>query len=102
MKPSDYTITEVTPAVFASEPICRWIVGYRHVTEPVFSLNAEDKFDEITTSIPNNVRVVQKYIRRNSTQLFAAYVIAYGVNCRCHKPSADEVNFSLSAVKHER
>lgn len=35
MKPSDYKILEVTPTLFASDPICRWIVSYTHIIEPV-------------------------------------------------------------------
>lgn len=86
MKPSDYAITEVIPAQFASEPTCRWMVAYSHFIEPVSAYNSEEKFDEITKSLPDNVKVIQKYVRGNSTQLFAAYVVVYGVKCRCLKP----------------
>lgn len=86
MKHSDYAITEVIPAQFASDPTCRWIVAYSHFTEPVSSYNSEEKFNEITKSIPKNVRVIQKYVRGKSSQLFAAYVVVYGVKCRCQNP----------------
>lgn len=89
MKPTDYAITEVTPAIFPSDPICRWIVAYSHFIEPITTYMAEEKFEEITRSIPNNVKVVQRYIRQNSSQLFAAYVVVYGVNCRCLKYNFD-------------
>lgn len=85
-KPSDYAITEVIPAQFASDPTCRWMVAYSHFIEPVSFYNSEEKFEEITRSIPNNVRVVEKYVRCNSSRLFAAYVVVYGVKCRCQKP----------------
>lgn len=86
MKPPDYAITEVIPAQFASDPTCRWMVAYSHFIEPVTPVNADEKFDEITKSIPNNVKVIQKYVRCNSSSLFAAYVVVYGVKCRCQKP----------------
>ncbi|KAJ6646733.1 hypothetical protein Bhyg_01947 [Pseudolycoriella hygida] len=91
MKPSSYNIIEVTPAVFGSDPSCRWIVAYTHVSQPVDFSNTKRKFEEITRSIPNNVRIMEKYIRRNSTQLFAAYVVVYGVNCECRKHDFDVV-----------
>lgn len=106
MKPSDFNITEVTPTLFGSDPICRWIVAYRHNSEPVSPINADETFADITRSIPNNVKVIQKYIRRNSSQLVAAYVVVYGVNCRCQ--SEDPLNpqepvdvFNLSEIKYE-
>lgn len=75
--------------MYGSEPTCRWIVAYSHFTEPISAYNAEEKFADITRSIPNNVTVVQKYIRWNSTQLFAAYIVVYGVKCRCLKQNFD-------------
>jgi len=89
MKPSDYTIAEVSPAVFASDPFCRWIVAYTHITEPVSSFNADETFEDITRSIPNNVRVVQKYITAKSSQHLAGYIVEYGINCKCRKQSFD-------------
>lgn len=89
MKPSDYTIIELSPTIFASDPICRWIVAYTHITESVSLDSADETFDDITRSIPYNVRVVEKYVRRRSSQLLAAYVVVYGVNCRCQKQNCD-------------
>lgn len=85
-KPSDYAITEVIPGQYGSDPTCRWIVAYSHFIEPVSFFNSEEKFQEITRSMPNNVTVVQKYVRGNSSKLFAAYIVVYGVKCRCQKP----------------
>lgn len=86
MKHSDYAITEVIPAQFSSDPPCRWIVAYSHFVEPVSSFNSDEKFDEITKQLPQNVKVVQQYVRRSSSKLFAAYVVVYAVKCRCQKP----------------
>lgn len=86
VKPSDYAITEVIPAQFDSEPTCRWMVAYSHFIEPVSFYNSDDKFEEIIRTVPNNVKVLQKYVRCNSSKLFAAYVVVYGVKCRCQKP----------------
>lgn len=54
---------------------------------------------------------MEKFARRNSTQVLAAYVVIYGVNCRCRKQNLDnhstehsdplDVNFSLDVVKYE-
>lgn len=85
-KSSDYAITEVIPIQFPSDPTCRWMVAYSHFNEPVSSHNSKEKFDEITKTIPNNVKVIQTYIRCSSSKLFAAYVVVYGVKCRCQKP----------------
>ncbi len=101
MKPSDYKIIEVTPALFASEPICRWIVAYTHSLDSISSYNADETFDDITRSTPNNVKVIQKYIRSKSSQLLAAYVVVYGVNCRCKKESSDIFSFEMTEVKCE-
>lgn len=101
MKSPDYDITEVIPTQFASNPICRWIVTYRHINDPVSSFNVVEKFEDITRSTPNNVRIVEKYIRGNSSKHSAAYVVVYGVNCRCHKVSLDLFNFSTNEIKCE-
>lgn len=107
MKPQDYAITDVTPALLDSDPNCRsstncrWIVAYTHINELVSSYNAYETFEAITRSIPNNVRIVQKYIRRHSSQMLAAYVVVYGVNCRCQKQSMNIFNFSVTEMKCE-
>ncbi|XP_037024962.1 uncharacterized protein LOC119066538 [Bradysia coprophila] len=85
-KSSDYAITELIPTQFPSDPTCRWMVAYSHFNDPVSAHNLKEKFDEITKVIPKNVKVIQKYIRCNSSKLFAAYVVVYGVKCRCQKP----------------
>lgn len=96
LKPSGFVIAEITPTLFPSGPMCRWIVAYRHLIEPISSFNADETFDEITRSTPLNVKIVQKYIRWNSSQLFAAYVVVYGVNCRCQKPTNDPLSCPLT------
>lgn len=102
MKPPAYEIADVIPAQFAAAPCCRWIVTYIHTSEPVASFNtADEKFDVITTSIPNNVRINQKYVTRNSSQHSAAYVVVYGVNCQCHKESSDVLHFAINEIKCE-
>lgn len=102
MKPSDYKIIEVIPTLFASDPVCRWIVAYTHTVEPVSSYNADETFVDITRSTPNNVTVIQKYIRHNSSQLEAAYVVVYGVNCRCQsKQSSGLYNYEVNEIKFE-
>lgn len=111
MKPLDYTVTDLTAALFDTEPICRWIVAYTHITEPVDSVNKKEKFEDITRSIPNNVKVIDKFIRRNTTHVLAAYVVIYGVNCQCGKQIVDapsiqpadpsDYNFTLDIVKDE-
>src|ERR1700744_4940083 len=57
MKPSGYDILEITPAVFPSDPTCRWIVAYTNTNEPVSSFEADKTFKSITRSTPNNVRI---------------------------------------------
>lgn len=101
MKPSEFAITDVTPAVYASEPACRWIIAYVHNNEAVSAFNADETFEDITRSIPSNVRVNQKYIRGNTSQMSAAYVVVYGVNCRCQKETADEFSSAAGNVKME-
>lgn len=98
MKPSDYNIIEVIPAQFAADPICRWIVAYTHTVEPVSLYNAEETFADIIRSTPNNVTVIQKYIRHKSSQLLAAYVVVYGVNCRCQSETVVGTDYG---VKYE-
>lgn len=100
MKPPEFAITDVTPAVYASEPACRWIVAYVHNNEAVSAFNADETFEDITRSIPSNVRINQKYIRGNTSQMSAAYVVVYGVNCRCQKEITDEFSISTN-VKME-
>lgn len=86
-KSSDYAITEVIPTQFPFHPTCRWMVAYSHFNDPVSTHNSKEKFDEITKVIPKNVQVIHTYIRCNSSKLFAAYVVVYGVvKCRCPKP----------------
>lgn len=101
MKPSEYTITDVTPAVYPCEPACRWIVAYTHNHDAVDSFNADEAFESITRSIPYNVRIDQKYIRGTTSQKSAAYVVVYGVNCRCHKETVenDVFGFTVNEVK---
>ncbi|XP_037024950.1 uncharacterized protein LOC119066533 isoform X1 [Bradysia coprophila] len=101
MKPSEFSITDVTPAVYASEPACRWIVAYVHNNEAVSAFNADDTFEDITRSIPSNVRINQKYIRGSTSQVSAAYVVVYGVNCRCQKEPTDVCSYSGNDVKTE-
>lgn len=96
LTPSDYTIADVTPAVYPSEPACRWIVAYIHKTDAVTAFNADETFEELTTSIPHNVRINQKYLRGNSSQVTAAYVVVYGVTCKCQKEVTDFFNFSVN------
>lgn len=101
MKPCGYAIQEITPAVFSSDPTCRWIVAYTHITEPVSSFNADKTFKNITRSTPNNVRVIQKYIRGKSSQMLAAYVVVYGVNCRCQGDILNTFDFPMNGIKCE-
>lgn len=101
MKPVDYSILDVTPALFPVDPICRWIVAYTHINEPVSSFNADETFKDITRSTPNNVVVLQRYIRRASTHLLAAYVVVYGVNCKCEDQSSGAFSFSANEIKLE-
>lgn len=101
MKPPNYSIIEVTSAVFPADPMCRWIVAYIHDNEPVSCFNADEIFEDITRSIPNNVRINQKYIRGNSSQVLAAYVIVYSVNCRCHQQSSEIYDFTVNEIKCE-
>ncbi|XP_037024955.1 uncharacterized protein LOC119066535 [Bradysia coprophila] len=103
MAPPEYTITDVTPAVYPSKPACRWIVAYAPSDNTINSLNADEAFESITRTIPYNVRVDQKYIRGTTSRKSAAYVVVYGVNCRCHKevPTEDIFSFTVSEVKCE-
>ncbi|KAJ6646736.1 hypothetical protein Bhyg_01950 [Pseudolycoriella hygida] len=84
-KSSEYTVEDVTPALFTSKPTCRWIVAYKHNSEPINYDNSDEKFEDITRSTPNNVKAIESFVRMNSVQSFAAYVVIYGVNCRCQK-----------------
>ncbi|KAG4068834.1 hypothetical protein HA402_004982 [Bradysia odoriphaga] len=101
MKPSDYKIIEVIPALFASDPICRWIVAYTHAVDPVSSYNGDETFADITRSTPNNVTVIQKYIRHKSSHLLAAYVVVYGVNCWCQSKQSEMYNYEMNEIKYE-
>ncbi|KAG4068825.1 hypothetical protein HA402_004973 [Bradysia odoriphaga] len=103
MKPPEYTVTDVTPAVYPSRPACRWIVAYAPNDDTINSFKADEAFESITRTIPYNVRVDQKYIRGTTSQKSAAYVVVYGVNCRCHKevPTAGTFSFTVSEVKCE-
>ncbi|XP_037024949.1 uncharacterized protein LOC119066532 [Bradysia coprophila] len=101
MKPDDYKIIEVIPALFASDPICRWIVAYTHTVDPVSSYNGDETFADITRSTPNNVTVIQKYIRHRSSQLLPAYVVVYGVNCRCQSKQSELYNYEVNEIKYE-
>lgn len=99
MKPPDYAVTEVMPALFTSDPTCRWIVGYKHNTGPVSPFNTNDTFKRITRSIPNNVRIVQTYIRMESSRFSAAYVVEYGVNCTCQDQAQSSEMISSIEMK---
>lgn len=101
MTPSEYTIIDLTPAIYPTEPLCRWMVAYTHKTDAVTAFNADETFDELTASIPHNVRINQKYLRGNSSQAVAAYMVVYGVNCKCQKEATDFFNFSVNEVKFE-
>lgn len=102
MKPPEFSISDVTPAVYPSEPACRWIVAYVHNNEAVSAFNADETFEDITRSVPSNVRINQKYIRGNTSQVSAAYVVVYGVNCRCQKETASDVfSYATNGVKVE-
>ncbi|KAG4068899.1 hypothetical protein HA402_005047 [Bradysia odoriphaga] len=101
MKPDEFVISDITPAVYPSDPACRWIVGYTHHVDAVTASNADETFEDITRSIPNNVRINQRYIRGSTIHLPAAYVVVYGVNCKCQKETVDIFNFALNEGKYE-
>lgn len=102
MKPPEYTIADVTPAVYPSKPACRWIVAYRHNADEIDAFHADEAFESITLSMPYNVRVDQKYIRGTTSRKLAAYVIVYGVNCKCHREvDEDLLDLGVSEVKSE-
>lgn len=101
MKPAEYNITDITPAVYPSDPACRWMVAYKHSSEPVTAFNADETFEDITRSVPHNVRINQKFIRGQTSHVVAAYVVMYGVNCQCHKETEDIFSVSVNGVKFE-
>ncbi|XP_037024953.1 uncharacterized protein LOC119066533 isoform X3 [Bradysia coprophila] len=101
MKPPEYTITDLTPALYPADPACRWIVAYTHKSDEVTTYNAEETFESITRTIPYNVRIDQKYIRGTAAQMSEAYIVVYSVNCRCQKETADVFNMLLNEAKFE-
>lgn len=102
MRPPEYTITDVTPAVYPFEPVCRWIVAYKHSGDTANPFDADEAFDCITRSIPYNVRIDQRYVRGTTSRLPAAYVVVYGVNCKCHKDIGEEIfSFTVGEMKCE-
>ncbi|KAJ6646735.1 hypothetical protein Bhyg_01949 [Pseudolycoriella hygida] len=112
LRSSEYSVEDVTPVLFKSKPTCRWIVAYKHDTEPIHYSNTDENFEEITRSIPNNVKAIENYVRVRNVQSSAAYVVVYGVNCRCEKrnvnvpsigenDSLDDLECSIDGIKCE-
>lgn len=101
MKPRLYTITDLTPALYPADPTCRWIVAYSHKSDEITTYNAEETFDDITRTIPYNVRVDQKYIRGAAAQMSEAYIVVYSVNCRCQKDATDVFSVFMNETKFD-